>query len=80
MFDDVTVFVAQTAKVVGHTLGTLRSKEKNILLTSQATTSHVHHIFLYIFLPFLHDYNVKMPIFAFPGERKQATKKFYFSF
>ena len=36
--------------------------------------------FLYISLPFLHEYNVKMPNFAFPGEHKQATTKFYFSF
>ena len=44
---------------------------------------HVHHIFfsfLYISLPFLHDYDVKMPNFTFYGERKQATTKFYFSF
>ena len=33
--------------------------------------------FLYIYLPFLHDYDVKMPNF---GERKQATTKFYFAF
>ena len=30
--------------------------------------------------PFLHDYDVKMPNFAFYGVRKQATTKFYFSF
>ena len=30
--------------------------------------------------PFLHDYDVKMPNFAFYGERKQATTKFNFSF
>ena len=35
--------------------------------------------FLYISLPFLHDYNVKMPNFALCGERKQATTKFYLS-
>ena len=37
-------------------------------------------LFLYISLPFLHDYDVKMPNFAFYAERKQATTKFYFSF
>ena len=30
--------------------------------------------------PFLHYYDVKMPNFAFYGERKQATTKFYFPF
>ena len=28
-------------------------------LISKTTTSHVHHAFLYISLPSLHDYNVK---------------------
>ena len=41
---------------------------------------HVHHAFLYISLPLLHDYNVKMPNFAFYGGPKQATMKFSFSF
>ena len=37
--------------------------------------------FLYISLPvFFHDYDVKMPNFAFYGGRKQATTKFYFSY
>ena len=70
------------------TLGTLRSNDaddnenvkKTIGLISKKTTSHVHHTFLYISFPFLHDYDVKMPNFAFYGGRKQATTKFYFSF
>ena len=49
-------------------------------LMSKTTTLHVHHAFLYIFLPLLHDYDVKMPIFTFYGGRKQATTKFSFSF
>ena len=70
-------------------LGTLRSNDadgnenvrKTIGLISKTTTSHVHHTFLYISFPFLHDYDVKMPInFAFYGGRKQATTKIYFSF
>ena len=41
----------------------------------------MHHAFLYISLPSQHDYDdVKMPIFTFYGERKQATTKFSFSF
>ena len=69
-------------------IGTLRSNDaddnknvkKTIGLISKTTTSHVHHNFLYISFPFLHDYDVKMPNFAFYGGRKQATTKFYFSF
>ena len=69
-------------------LGTLRSNDaddnekvkKTIGLISKTTTSHVHHTFLYISFPFLHDCDVKMPNFAFYGGRKQPTTKFYFSF
>ena len=69
-------------------LGTLRSNDpddnenvkKTIGLISKTTTSHVHHTFLYISFPFLHDYDVKMPNFAFYGGRKQAKTKLYFSF
>ena len=55
-------------------------RQKTIGLISKTTTSHVHHTFLYISFPFLHDYDAKMSYFAFYGGRKQATTKFYFSF
>ena len=47
-------------------------------LISKTTTLHVHHAFLYISLPSLHGYDVKLPNFVFCGERKQATTKFNF--
>ena len=46
---------------------------------SKTTTLHVHHSFLYISLPSLLDYDVKMPNFKFYGGRKRATTKFSFS-
>ena len=49
-------------------------------LLSKTTSWHVHHAFLYISLPLLRDYDVKMPDFTFYGGRKQATTKFSFSF
>ena len=49
-------------------------------LLSKTTSLHVHHAFLYISLPLLHDYDVKMPSFTFHGGRKQATTNFSFSF
>ena len=69
-------------------LGTLRSDDgdgnwnfkKIIVKISKTTTLHVHHAFLYISLPSLHDYDEKMPNFTFYGGRKQATMKFSFSF
>ena len=54
--------------------------KKAIGLSSRTTSLHVHHTFLYIFLPLLHDYDMKMPIFTFYGGRKEATTKFSFSF
>ena len=58
--------------------GRQRERQKTIGLISK-TTSHVHHTFLYISFKFVHDYDVKMPNFAFYGGRKQATTKLYFS-
>ena len=40
----------------------------------------MRHNFLYISLPFLHDYDVKIHNFAFCGERKQPTTKYIFLF
>ena len=40
---------------------------------STTTTSQVHHILWHISLPFLHDYDVKMPNFVFCGERKTSN-------
>ena len=40
---------------------------------------HVHHVFLYIFLPLPHEYGGKMPNFTFYGGRKQATTKTLFT-
>ena len=50
--------------------GQQRERQKKKGLKSKTTTSHVHHTFLYISFPFLHDYEVKMPKFAFKGGRK----------
>ena len=47
---------------------------------SKTTTLHVQHVFLYISLPSLHDYDGKMPNFTFYGGHKQATAKFSFPF
>ena len=39
----------------------------------------MHNAFLYISLPSLHDYDVKMPNSKFCGGRKQATTNLFFS-
>ena len=69
-------------------LGTLRSDDgddnenvtKAIVLITKATILHVHHAFLYISLPSLHDYDVKMPNFTLYRGGSQATTKFPPSF
>ena len=70
------------------TIGTLRSNdpdgneniEKTIGLISKTTTSHVHHAFCIFLCPFVHDYDVKIPIFTFYKVHKQANTKSYFPF
>ena len=42
---------------------TSKKKKKAIGSISKTTTSHVHHTFLYIYIPFLHDYDLKLPKF-----------------
>ena len=53
--------------------------KKAIGLLRKTTTLHVHHAFLYISLPSLHDYDVKMPNCKFCGGRKQATTNLFLS-
>ena len=69
-------------------IGTLRSDDgdgngnatKAIGLISKTTILHVHHAFLYISLPSLHDYDVKMPNVTMYGGSTQATTRFPLSF
>ena len=69
-------------------IGTLRSDNgdrkgnatKTIALISKTTILRVHHAFLYISLPSLHDYDVKMPNFTMYRGSTQATTKFPLSF
>ena len=49
-------------------------------LLSKTTSLLVHHAVLYISLPLLLDYDIKMPHFTFYGGRTRVTMKFSFSF
>ena len=53
--------------------------KKAIGLLRKTTSLHVLHAFLYISLPSLHDYDVKMPNCKFYAGRKQATTNLFFS-
>ena len=58
-----------------------RERHKNNRFNNQKTTIlRVHHAFLYISLPSLHDYDVKMPNFTLYRESTQATTRFPLSF
>ena len=70
-------------------LGTLRSndvdgnenvKKNNRVLLAKQQLCTCTMLFCTFLCPFLHDYDVNMPNFAFYGGRKQATRKCYFSF
>ena len=70
--------------VLNDLLGTLRSDDgdgngnttKAIGLISKTTILHVHHTFLYISLPSLHDYDVKMPNFTLTEEVHKRRRNF----
>ena len=53
--------------------------KKAIGLLRRTTTLHVRHAFMYISLPSLHGYDVKMPNCKFYRGRKQATTNLFFS-
>ena len=57
---------------------TRTAKKKTIDLLSKTITLHVQHTFLYISLPTLHDYDVKMPNFTFYIGRENKTMIFSF--
>ena len=69
-------------------LKTLRSNDadgnenvKRIIgFISKKTSAHVITLYCTFRCPFLHDYGVKMPNFAFYGVRKQPTTNFFFFF
>ena len=74
--DFLTAFTAQP-------LGTLRPDDgddngnatKSVGLMSKTTILYVHHAFLYISLPSLHDDDIKMPNFTIYRGSIQATTK-----
>ena len=48
-----------------------------LVFVSRTTTFQVHHAFLYISLPSLHVYEVKMPNFTFGGGREHTVTTFF---
>ena len=52
-------------------------QQSNRFRLEKKTTLHVYHAFLYISLPSLHDYNVKVPKFTFSRGREHKTTTFY---
>ena len=54
--------------------------KKAMGLWSKTTSLRAHHPFLYISLPLLRDYDVKMPSFTFYGGRITSDDKLFFLF
>ena len=73
-----------TVAVIDELLRTLRSDDgdgngnttKAIGLISKTKILHVHHAFLFISLPSLHDYDVKMPNFTLTEEVHKRRRNF----
>ena len=71
--------------VADRTIGLLRSHDgdgnedvkKAIGLISKTTILHVHHAILYISLPPLHDYDVKVPNVTFTGKILKRRRNFF---
>ena len=61
MMTDTIAFSSQNRDLTK--LRRRRRRQKAIGLVSKTTTLHVHHAFSYIFLPSLHDHDVKWPNF-----------------
>ena len=55
-----------------------RRHKSNRFRLGKTTTLHMHHNFLYISLPSLHDCYMKMPNFTFCGECEHKTTTFFF--
>ena len=53
-----------------------KTAEKQYVWIRKTTTLHVHHAFLYISLPSLHDYDVKRPNLTFCVQRELKVATF----
>ena len=60
------------------TTTTRTAKKQQIKLAKQHWILYVHHAFLYISLPSLHDHDVKRPKFKFSGGLEHKTTIFWF--
>ena len=59
---------------------TQRERQKSNRFRLAKQQLHVHHAFLYISLPSLHDYDETLPNFTFCGEREHTTTTLFFLF
>ena len=82
---DLTSFLASGASLVGREAAKRATKSREVPRTLhrrkdflESLTLHVHHAFLHISLPSLHDYNVKLPNFTLCRGHEQKTITFFF--
>ena len=81
ILDGHTLYVKTLEKIIPSTA--LKIETQRATRTTKSNTFnkhnkdfHVHHTFLYIYLPSLHDYDAKFPYTTFCGRCKQATTNF----
>ena len=56
----------------------MRMAKKQQVQIGKTSTLHLHHVFLHISLPSLHNYDVNLPNFMFYEQREHMTTIFFF--
>ena len=74
-------WLVTSVKVIGSfsNNGDDENEKRAMGLLSKTTTLHMHHTFLYVSLPSLHDHHVKLPNFMLCEGHKQVTTIVSFS-
>ena len=72
------ILVRELKETATATAAATRTVKEQLVFVSRTTTLQVHHAFLYVSLPSLHVYEVKMPHFTFSGERERKATTFFF--
>ena len=56
----------------------MRMAKKQQVQIGKTSTLHLHHVFLHISLPSLHNYDVNLPNFMFYERQEHMTTIFFF--
>ena len=73
IFLSITCTTGNTPGTKTATLGSFSNDNGDFNENGKKTTLSMHHAFLYVSLPLMHDYDVKLPNFTFCGGHEQKT-------